>query len=145
MVNQVVLVGRIAHDARIYHATQTRIVFTVAVARPPRTAPGADNGPPSADYIPCVLWGARGQALLPHLTQGRLVRVEGRLRVRRVTDAAGSRQVADVHVDTLRFLDPAAASADRPPASAGWMPLHRLFAAVRGLHRLARGRSRPTR
>lgn len=104
MFNKIILIGRLTRDPELRYTPQGVPVasFTLAVDRPFTNAQGERE----ADFVDCVAWRKLGETVGNHLTKGRLVAVEGRLQIRGYTAQDGSkRRVAEVIIDTLRFLD----------------------------------------
>ncbi|SMC02002.1 single-strand DNA-binding protein [Sulfobacillus thermosulfidooxidans DSM 9293] len=104
MFNKIILIGRLTRDPELRYTPQGVPVasFTLAVDRPFTNAQGQRD----ADFVDCVAWRKLGETVGNHLTKGRLVAVEGRLQIRGYTAQDGNkRRVAEVIIDTLRFLD----------------------------------------
>lgn len=104
MVNRVVLVGRLARDPELRYTPQGRALarMTIAVDRP-RSKDGEKEG---ADFIDVTAWGRLAETCAEYLTTGRLVSVDGRLRVDSWKDANGKwRKSVGVVAEEVRFLD----------------------------------------
>ncbi|AKI98098.1 single-stranded DNA-binding protein [Kosmotoga pacifica] len=103
--NRVVLVGRLTRDPEIKFSTSgTQIsLFTLAVDRPTRG--GVDDNS-NTDFIRIVSFGKLAEFAGNYLTKGRLVLVEGSLRIRKWKTADGDpRSTAEVVASGIRFLE----------------------------------------
>ncbi|MDW8123115.1 MAG: single-stranded DNA-binding protein, partial [Armatimonadota bacterium] len=102
MYNLTVLVGRLVADPEKRSLPDGRPVtnFRLAVDRPGRA------GERQTDFIRIVAFYRTAEFAANYLTKGRLVLVEGRLRIRQFTDRNGqSRSVAEVVARTIQFMD----------------------------------------
>ena len=77
MLNNVVLVGRIASGLEINEAENNRKVATMTLAIP-RNYKNPD-GTYDTDFIPCTLWNGIAENTAVYCKQGDLVGVKGRL------------------------------------------------------------------
>ena len=105
MFNSVTLVGRLAGDGELGRASgdgRTPILrFTLAVDRAYEL-----DGNTATDFWPVAIVGPHGVRLVPHMTRGRLVLVQGGAHINTCKDAGGARRVcAFVDCRALRFLD----------------------------------------
>lgn len=103
MLNKVILIGRLTKDPELRY-TQAGIPvasFSLAVDRP-----FVKDKEKETDYIDIVAWRKLAETCGNHLGKGRLVGVEGSLRVRSYETAEGQkRKVAEVVADNIHFLD----------------------------------------
>jgi single-strand DNA-binding protein len=104
MLNRVILIGRLTRDPELKYTSNGRPVstFTLAVDR------GFTNqqGEREADFIPIVAWNKLAETIAHNLVKGRLVAVEGKLRVRSYEAKDGGRRyVTEVIADEVQFLD----------------------------------------
>lgn len=105
-VNRVLLTGRLTADPdlRYTQSGQALARFTVAVNRVwqnPKT--GAQDK--EENFVPIVVWGKQGENCAQYLRKGRLVAVDGRLRVRSFTTQNGDRRrIAEVVAHSVHFL-----------------------------------------
>ena len=109
-INKVLLTGNLTRDAelRATRSTQTPVLtFTVAVneRRKNRQTGEWEDTP---NFIGCVLYGSRAEALHRRLTKGLKVAVEGRLRYRTYVKDDEKRSRLDVAVDAVEFVAPRA-------------------------------------
>lgn len=106
-MNKVILIGRLTRDPEVRY-TQSGVAvatFTLAVDR--RFAKkDANDGQPTADFIPIVCWRKLAEVCGNNLVKGRRVGVEGRMQVRSYDAQDGSkRYVTEVIADEVEFLD----------------------------------------
>lgn len=104
MLNNVVLIGRLARDPEMRYTPQGKPVggFVLAVDRP---FPN-QQGEREADFLDVVVWGKLAETCANHLSKGRLVAVSGRIQTSSYQDKAGNRRKAvEVVAETVRFLD----------------------------------------
>ena len=104
MLNRVILIGRLTRDPELKYTSTGRAVstFTLAVDR------GFTNqqGKREADFIPIVTWNKLAETVAHNLVKGRLVAVEGSLRVRSYEAKDGGRRwITEVNADFVQFLD----------------------------------------
>ncbi|MBC7106774.1 MAG: single-stranded DNA-binding protein [Firmicutes bacterium] len=104
MLNRIILIGRLVGDPELRYTAEgiARASFTLAVDRPFANRQGERE----TDFIDIVVWRKMGETCARVLNKGRLVAVEGRLRVRSYEDNQGiRRKAAEVVADNVRFLD----------------------------------------
>ena len=112
MINRVVLVGRLTRDPELKYTTNgiANVRFSIAVNR---TFP-SQNGERQADFINCVAWRNQAENMAKFLRKGSLIGVEGRIETGSYQAQDGStRYTTDVVCDSVQFLEPRSASADR--------------------------------
>lgn len=105
-MNQLNLVGRIVRDPEVKAIGDNNMVakFTVAVNRNYKDKDG--NRP--CDFIPCEAFGKTAEFISNYVTKGRLVSVQGEMRVDMYQNEAGeNRSFTKCHVNTLNVLDSA--------------------------------------
>lgn len=101
--NHVVLIGRLTRDPEIkFAASGTQIAtFTLAVDR---NIPSSNND--STDFIRIVTFGKTAEFVGNYLTKGRLILVEGSLRINKwKTQDGESRSMAEVAASNIRFME----------------------------------------
>src|SRR5690606_36036111 len=77
--------------------------FRVAVTE--KWKDGSGNLQEHTEWLRCVLWGKRAEALAQHLTQGTRVYVEGSMRTSKYTDKDGiERYKVEINVRELELL-----------------------------------------
>ncbi|QTD40158.1 single-stranded DNA-binding protein [Sporosarcina sp. Te-1] len=118
MINRVVLVGRLTKDPELKY-TQSGIAvtrFTLAVNR----AFSNQSGEREADFINCVTWRKQAENTANFLRKGSLAGVEGRIQTSSFDGQDGKRVfMTEVVADSVQFLEPRNASADRSGAAYG--------------------------
>lgn len=104
MLNKVILIGRLTRDPELRY-TQSGVPvtsFSIAVDRP-FTGQGGER---ETDFIDIVAWRKLAETCANHLGKGRLVGVEGSLRVRSYEANDGQKRKAwEVVADNIHFLD----------------------------------------
>jgi len=116
-MNKVILIGRLTKDPEIrYTQAGTPVgTFTLAVDRRWMHKEN-NNGQPTADFIPCVVWNKLAEVVGNNITKGRRISVEGRLQVRTYDAQDGSKRwVTEVIANEIEFLD----SKQNAPAAEG--------------------------
>ena len=127
-MNKVILIGRLARDPEVRYTQTGKPVATFALAVDRRFARNADNGQPTADFIPIVAWNKLAEICGNNLVKGRRISVEGRMQVRSYDAQDGSkRYVTEVVASDIEFMglkpqheggyQPAAAPQSSAPAA----------------------------
>lgn len=104
MINNVVLVGRIARDPELRYTPQNTAVatFTLAVNRRFKNAQGERE----ADFINCVIWRQPAENLANWAKKGSLVGITGSIQVRNYENKDGQRvYVTEVLSDNFQMLE----------------------------------------
>lgn len=102
MLNNVVLIGRLAKDPELKYTPKGTAVttFNLAVDRI-----GKDAG---ADFIPIVVFKQTAEAAANHLKKGHKCAIEGRIQVRNYDNNEGRKvYVTEVIAHNVRFLESA--------------------------------------
>lgn len=105
MINQVAIAGNLTRDAqkRTAKSGVTMLTFTVAVNdRRKNQATGEWEDVPN--FIDCVMFGNRADALEKYLTKGLKVAAQGKLRYSTWEQDGAKRSKIDVVVDELEFM-----------------------------------------
>lgn len=103
-MNRVCLVGRLTRDPELRYTPSGVAVtqFTIAVDRPFTS----QSGEREADFIPIETWRQLAETCANYLRKGRLVAVEGRIKVDNYENNEGKRVfVTKVLSDNVRFLE----------------------------------------
>jgi len=113
MINHVVLVGRVTSDPDMRYTPNgvPRVAFKLAVQRPYSKSASGER---ETDFIWCVSWRQQAEFVASYIAKGRIVGVEGRLRVYEKQDPDGKWQ-RDVVVDADRVTAIDAPKKDAPP------------------------------
>lgn len=104
MINRSVLTGRLTKDPELRYTTNGTAVasFALAVDRQFKN----QDGEREADFINCVIWRKRAEALANYAHKGSLIGIEGRLQTRSYEKDNGDRvYVTELVVDNFAFLD----------------------------------------
>ena len=98
LLNRVVLIGRLAKDVELRYTNSGTAVcsFTLAVDRQKKD---------EVDFINIVAWQKQAETCAQYLAKGRLAAVDGRLQIRNYERDGHKVYVAEVHADSVRFLD----------------------------------------
>ena len=106
--NRVILIGRVVADPEPARVTPSGVrvtTFRIAVDRVPRTTPEGEKVK-ETDFFRITAFGKLADFVELHLTQGRLILVEGELRANRWRDQLGSpRVIYEIRANNIRFLD----------------------------------------
>jgi single-strand DNA-binding protein len=124
MLNRVELIGRLVRDPELRHTPGGTPVCTLALATRERVTNAEGEAEDRTEQVEVVAWRKLAETCSKHLTKGRLVHIEGRLRSETREDAAGDRHLhTEVVARRMRFLarsdgEPLPASEDviLPPA-----------------------------
>lgn len=104
-MNKISLVGRLTKDPLLSFApgTGTAVVkFNLAVNRPHLDK----NKPQEADFIPCVAFGKKAEAIANYVTKGHLFGLTGRLQINKYEKDGVAKYSTDVIIDEIDFLQP---------------------------------------
>jgi single-strand DNA-binding protein len=102
-LNKVVLIGRLTKDPDLkFAAGSGKAVtrFTLAVNRDFKK-----DGQQEADFINCVAFDKRAEAIANYLTKGRLVAVTGRIQTGSYDKDGVKHYTTDIMVDGFEFLE----------------------------------------
>ena len=108
-MNKLVITGRLTSDPEVKAIGENNMVakFTVAVNRNYKDKDG--NRP--ADFIPCEAFGKTAEFISNYVTKGRLVEVDGEMRVDQYQNEEGeNRTFTKCHVNSINVLDSAKTS-----------------------------------
>ena len=115
-MNKLILTGRLTKDPEVKAIGDNNMVakFTVAVNRNYKDKDG--NRP--ADFIPCEAFGKTAEFISNYVTKGRLVEVDGEMRVDQYQNEEGeNRTFTKCHVNTLNALDSAKSANEESTAT----------------------------
>lgn len=102
MLNQTVLVGRIANDPELYETESGKKLSRITLAVP--RAYKNMNGEYDTDFIGCKLWQGVAQNTTDYCKKGDLVGVKGRIQVDRYQTDEGERFITEVVAEKVTFL-----------------------------------------
>lgn len=115
-MNKLVITGRLCRDPEVKAIGENNMVakFTVAVNRNYKDKDG--NRP--ADFIPCEAFGKTAEFISNYVTKGRLVEVDGEMRVDQYQNEEGeNRTFTKCHVNSLNVLDSAKSANEESTAT----------------------------
>lgn len=104
--NKIILIGRLVRDPEERYTLSGMPVttFTIAVDRVPRK--NASEDAQATDFFRVVTFGKLAEFVRTYLTKGRLVLVEGEMRMRRWETPSGEKRVSpEVVANVVRFMD----------------------------------------
>lgn len=104
MINNTVLVGRLADNAELRYTPNNQAVatFRLAVNRPFKS----QNGEREADFINCVIWRQQAENLANWAKKGALIGITGRIQTRNYENQQGQRvYVTEVVADNFQLLE----------------------------------------
>lgn len=107
-MNKVILMGRLTRDPEIRYSQAAEPLaiarYTLAVDR--RVRRDANNGEPTADFIPCVAFGRAGEFAERYLKQGTKLVVTGRIQTGSYTNKDGVKvYTTEVIVEDQEFAE----------------------------------------
>ena len=106
-MNKSILIGRLTKDPKVRYTQSGTAVCTFTLAVDRRFAhKDANDGQPTADFIPIVTWRKLAEICGNNLVKGRRISVDGRIQVRSYDVQDGSkRYVTEIVADEVEFLD----------------------------------------
>ena len=97
MLNQIVLVGRVANEMEIKEVENKKLVtLTLAVPRSYKNADGVYD----TDFIKCTLWNSMAENTAEYVKKGDLVGIKGRLQ----TEEINGFSITNVIAEKVTFL-----------------------------------------
>lgn len=116
-MNRVVIMGRLVRDPEIRQAGETTVTrYTLAVDRRFKR-----EGQPTADFIPCVVFGKSAEFAEKYFTKGLRVCVEGRIQTGSYEKEDGTRvYTTDIIVDNQEFADSKQSDGDTEKPQQKW-------------------------
>jgi len=120
-LNRVLLTGRLAADPELRYTQSGRAVVNFRIAvNSRRMNPDTQTWEEETTFVPIVAWGKQAENCAAYLQKGRLVAVDGRLRIRSFETQDGERRrIAEVVAQRVHFLGPKPQVAEfevEPPA-----------------------------
>lgn len=114
-MNKVILMGRLARDPEVKYTAGSEPLavcrFTTAVDKPYSSK--RQEGEATADFISCVCFGKRGEAIGQYLRKGNKIALTGRIQVRQWKDNNGNNRYAtEVVAEDWEFCENKAANND---------------------------------
>lgn len=113
-MNKVILLGRLVRDPEVRYTQSAEPLavcsFTVAVDKP--YSRNRQEGEATADFINCICFGKRGEAIGQFFQKGKKIALSGRIQSRTYTDKQNNkRYVTEVIADDFEFVESKSASA----------------------------------
>lgn len=104
-MNKIILVGRLCQDPELKYVGEKNIAvtrFTLAVNRNYKNSQGEHD----TDFINCEIWNKKAEVFNEYMNKGRLVYIEGKLKVDKYLSTNGeNRKSITVNCDLFRFID----------------------------------------
>lgn len=106
-MNKAILIGRLTRDPEVRYTQSGTAVCTFTLAVDRRFArKDANDGQPTADFIPIVAWQKLAGVCGNNLVKGRRIAVEGRIQTRSYDAQDGSkRYVTEIVANEIEFLE----------------------------------------
>lgn len=104
MINQAILVGRLANEVNLRYTPSNQAVatFTLAVNRNFKN----QNGEYEADFINCVIWRQQAENLANWAKKGASIGITGRIQTRNFENQQGQQvYVTEVVADSFQLLE----------------------------------------
>lgn len=102
MLNQTVIVGRIAKDPELRETENGKKVTNITLAVP-RSFKNS-NGEYETDFISCVLWKGIAESTVEYCKKGDLVGVKGRIQTRIYEKDEEKKYTTEVVAEKITFL-----------------------------------------
>lgn len=103
MVNQIVLVGRIARTPEIRNTENGKKMATLTLAVPRNYK--NSNGEYDTDFLDCTLWSAVAESTSEYCETGDMIGIKGRLQTRVVESPEGTkRKKTEIIAEKVTFL-----------------------------------------
>ena len=98
-MNLVTLIGRLTRDPELRYSQSGKAFtkFSIAVQR--------EYNKDEADFINCITWDKRAEAICEYLRKGRRLAIQGRLSVRNYEQDGETKWLTEVIVDKFEFID----------------------------------------
>lgn len=104
-MNKIILVGRLCHDPELKYLGEKNVAvtrFTLAVNRDYKNSQGNYE----TDFINCEIWNKQAEIFSEYMTKGRLVYVEGELKVDQyVSNNGDNKKSVSVRCNLFKFID----------------------------------------
>ena len=130
MLNKIVLQGRLVTDPELKNTPSGVAVATFRIAVD-RDCKDKETGEKETDFVTVVAWRSTAEFLAKYIGKGRMVLVEGRLRMRNYTDREGNkRTAAEVVADYIYFGDSKPSGGGSAPNPGAHEPAGEQFAEL---------------
>lgn len=103
LINQIVLVGRLASDPEIIitESNRKRTTITIAIPRAFKNVEGTYD----SDFIKCILWNGIAESTAEHCKKGDWVAIKGRVQTSKYEKDGEIRYVIDFIAEKITFLN----------------------------------------
>ena len=102
MLNQTILVGRVAKDPEIKEVGNKKVAnIVLAVSRSYKNA----NGEYDTDFINCSLWNKTAEAFNDYCKKGDVVGIKGSIQTRSIENEKGKHTELEIVADRVTFLN----------------------------------------
>ena len=100
-MNLVTLIGRLTRDPELKYSQSGKAFtkFSIAVTR--------EFNRDEADFINCIAWDKRAEAICEYLRKGRRIATQGRISVNSYEKDGETKWITEVIVDKFEFVDSA--------------------------------------
>lgn len=102
MLNDVILVGRLAREIVLYETETGKKLGSITLAVP-RSFRNMD-GLYETDFIPCILWEEKAKLARDYCHTGDIIGIKGRLQSRMIDTKEGKIKKIEVVADRITFL-----------------------------------------
>ena len=98
-MNNITLIGRLTRDPELKYTQSGKAFckFSIAVQR--------EFNREEADFINCIAWDKRAEAICEYLRKGRRIATQGRLSVNSYEKDGETKWITEVIVDKFEFVD----------------------------------------
>jgi single-strand DNA-binding protein len=104
-INKVVLTGNLTRDAELRYSQSGMAISSIGIAVNDRTKNSSTGDwEDYANFINCVMFGKRAEALDPYLKKGQKVAIDGKLRYSAWESDGQRRSKIEVVIDDLELL-----------------------------------------
>lgn len=104
MLNKVIISGRLTQNVELRHTPNDVPVATFSIANEDDFKKNAE-GKREVDFFDVVAWRGLAEIVSRHCSKGRLIEVEGRLKVRCWKDKDGNnRRSVEIHAEKVYFV-----------------------------------------
>lgn len=101
-VNKCIFVGNLVADAELKGDRTSVLKFRLAVSQSYKDRSG--EWKEATEYVPCALWGKRGEGLAPYLVKGTKLFVEGAFKTSKYEKNGESRYSTEITVSNVILL-----------------------------------------
>lgn len=102
-MNRVILLGRLVRNPSLKYTDEQKAVckFYIAVDKPYKA--NRAEGEATADFLPCVVFGSRADAIAKYFKQGDRIAIQGRINTSSYIKNDEKRYSFDINVDDFEF------------------------------------------